>query len=45
MSKFESNKYLPTKKQPFNPNLTTGFTGLVGKVRKKLSPEGGRKGG
>ena len=28
-----------------NPNLTTGFTGLVGKVRKKLSPEGGRKGG
>ena len=29
----------------FNPNLTTGFTGLVGKVRKKLSPEGGRKGG
>ena len=27
------------------PNLTTGFTGLVGKVRKKLSPEGGRKGG
>ena len=29
----------------FNPNLTTGFTGLVGKVRKKLSPEGGRKEG
>ena len=28
-----------------NPNLTTSFTGLVGKVRKKLSPEGGRKGG
>ena len=28
-----------------NPNLTTGFTGLVGKVQKKLSPEGGRKGG
>ena len=28
-----------------NPNLTTGFTGWVGKVRKKLSPEGGRKGG
>ena len=28
-----------------NPNLTTGFTGLVGKVRKKLSPEGGREGG
>ena len=28
-----------------NPNLTTGFAGLVGKVRKKLSPEGGRKGG
>ena len=28
-----------------NPNLTTDFTGLVGKVRKKLSPEGGRKGG
>ena len=26
----------------FNPNT---FVGLVGKVRKKLSPEGGRKGG
>ena len=26
----------------FNPNT---FAGLVGKVRKKLSPEGGRKGG
>ena len=26
----------------YNPNLTTG---LVGTVRKKLSPEGGRKGG
>ena len=25
-----------------NPNT---FVGLVGKVRKKLSPEGGRKGG
>ena len=25
-----------------NPNT---FAGLVGKVRKKLSPEGGRKGG
>ena len=25
-----------------NPNLTVGW---VGKVRKKLSPEGGRKGG
>ena len=32
-------------KKIFNPNLTTGFTGLVGKVQKKLSPEGGRKGG
>ena len=29
---------------PINPSLTTGFTGLVGKVRKKLSPER-RKGG
>ena len=27
---------------PFNPNT---FVGLVGKVQKKLSPEGGRKGG
>ena len=26
----------------FNPNT---FAGLVGKVQKKLSPEGGRKGG
>ena len=29
-------------KRDFNPNT---FAGLVGKVRKKLSPEGGRKGG
>ena len=28
-----------------NPNLTTCFTGLVGKVRKKLSHEGGIKEG
>ena len=30
-----------------NPNLTTGFTGLVGKVRKKnyLPKEEGRDGG
>ena len=27
---------------PINPNT---FAGLVGKVRRKLSPEGGRKGG
>ena len=29
-------------KESINPNT---FAGLVGKVRKKLSPEGGRKGG
>ena len=30
----------------FNPNLTTGFTGLVGKVRKNYLPkEEGREGG
>ena len=29
-------------KNSINPNT---FVGLVGKVRKKLSPEGGRKGG
>ena len=31
-----------TKSSLHNPNT---FVGLVGKVRKKLSPEGGRKGG
>ena len=37
--------YYPQSPTAFNPNLTTGFTGLVGKVWKKLSPKGGRKGG
>ena len=36
--KISSNKF----KTSYNPNT---FVGLVGKVRKKLSPEGGRKGG
>ena len=31
-----------TAKENINPNT---FAGLVGKVGKKLSPEGGRKGG
>ena len=37
---YSSNLWLHTV--PYNPNT---FVGLVGKVRKKLSPKGGRKGG
>ena len=38
----EYPKYGPISELDHNPNT---FAGLVGKVRKKLSPEGGRKGG
>ena len=39
-------KHLMDELRCFNPNLTTGFTGLVGKVRKNYLPkEEGREGG
>ena len=39
---WELKNIIYTHDTAINPNT---FAGLVGKVRKKLSPEGGRKGG